>query len=169
MAALPLSDKEQFFFFATDHGGKLIQIADPLPPPREVLPGNADLEFLDLFKGELAGMRRDPFNIPFLNLVYSGLLDADTVEVLFNNVLLGYLDPTLSDMAFAVPESLLLLSNEILVRNNGVTAMTILDKTFYTGGINNNPFHVIPEPAALALFGSGVVVLVVRMRRKPRC
>ncbi len=159
-----MNDKEQFLFFASNHGGTQTDIKAESTPPTPVEPGNTDIEYLDLFEGELAGMFGQYDNVPTLSIDYSPLDVTASVTVSINDYLLGSLDPFQTTTLFEVPESWLSLNNVIEIDNSlNLSSFDIYSKVFSTGGIDMNPIR-IPESATVVLLAVACVCLAGRRR-----
>ncbi len=169
---LPLDENEQFLFYASDHGGQSIDIDINRQRPQNILPGQQDVELVALADSVIFGMLNDFDNVPTLTVDYSGVTAADKVSVLLNNVFLGFLDPSTGETeeVFVVPENVLGLSNQLVIDDQDQSVVSVFNKSFYTGGVNNDP-PTIPEPAAFFIWvGLGVAgfsTCAWRRRQRP--
>lgn len=160
---LPLNSNEQFFFYSTDHGGSRTHIMALTSTPTQVDAGTHDLEYFILEAGELLGIELGESTFPTLDVDYFGVTTPNTNAVFLNDVFLGYLDPSLTNMAFIVPISVLGLSNTVQIDNNDSTEFFLLHKSFFTGAIDN--LNAVPEPSSLTLIFFGVVGFGLLRRR----
>jgi hypothetical protein len=162
-----INKDEQFFFYATDHGG-----LTAVPPglPKRVPGKTKDIETFSLESLILDAIAYTVDNIPTLRLDYSDLLSSD-VFVEFNDFLLGALDPSAAMMEFSLPESIIGLENIIEVRNESDFDFNLLNKEIFTGGNDTLELVVVPEPSGLAIFVMGVLGCLLWRKRKPspRC
>ncbi|HET7874011.1 MAG TPA: hypothetical protein VFN71_00695 [Methylomirabilota bacterium] len=155
-----LGPKEEFFFFAADHGDYR---KDMMDQPRGLAPGASDLEALELTSDALWALLADPGNVPVLHLEYSGL--TAPVPVYFNDFFLGDLLPSSSVADFTIPEFLLGLSNAVRIDNTSPDSFTLLAKVFESGDVGDWDVSV-PAPSALALVVAGGLALLARTRRR---
>lgn len=152
---------EQFFFYSTDHGQLTTTM---LPAPVKVSGGASDVEALAVSAGELEGMQLDAFNVASLTVQYSAL--SDYAPVSFNGVLLGQLDPSLTEMTFNIDESFIGLLNSVSIANLGSSDF-MLEGKFFTGGAIAT-YVPIPEPSTWVLLCLGFAALGVRGARAKR-
>lgn len=138
-----LDPNEQFFFYASDHGGLLTEIVPPFPSFDPVpLPAGGEISFpFWLDRGELLGMALQFDNVPVLTVEYAVPAENTEVIVKINDDYLGNLDPTVSSIEFDVDEYNLWCSNELVFHNSGSTDITIISATFSIGSIDTNPLR----------------------------
>jgi len=136
-----LDPNEQFFFYASDHGGVVTEVVPPLD--LIPLPAGSEINFpFVLDRGELLGMALQSDNVPILAVEYAVPAENTEVVVKINGDYLGNLDPTVSSIEFDVDEDNLWCDNELVFYNSGSTDITILSATFSIGSIDTNP---LPE------------------------
>jgi len=150
-----MNDTEQFFFYATDHGGT---DTDIVKTPKSITAKSASVDPLDLFPGELQGMLQQSDNVPMLTVAYTGL-PGSCASVLFNGLPLGALDPMMASMDFVVPEDIMDLYNEVVIFNDCDDPFTLDSLSFFTGGIDRHPpFPAIFE-AKIAAEGTPIILI----------
>jgi hypothetical protein len=160
---LPLSTNEQFFFYASDHGGTMTDILPATNVPRTITPGFKDFEPFSLAYGELQGIQYGGTTLPTLDIDYFGVTLANTNAVFLNGNFLGYLDPAFTNMVFTVPVAALALGNIVEIDNNDLSAIDIRGKRFFTGAITT--LEGVPEPATCSMLILGSGLLGLRRRR----
>ncbi len=155
-----MNPNEQFLFYSTGHGSLTTALLDA---PKQIPGQTVDVEFFDLFPGELEGMAFQLDNEPMLSLSYSELIDP--AGVYFNNSFLGTLDPGFSFREFLVPEYLIGLQNEVRIDNFSGHDFLLEGKEFYTGAID---LVIVPEPGSFLLFTVGIIGLGFKLRPRRR-
>lgn len=155
-----MNPNEQFFFYSTDHGGHQVE----KPQPRRVGSNTNHRDTFEVPEGVQTAMLTDINNEPTLSIDYSGVTIPGAVPVLWNNSLLGYLDPSTSQMEFPIPESLISLENMFEVVNNTPTDILLERCVFDSGGIGSDMI-TIPEPASVLALLTGVGGLLLKRKK----
>ena len=135
-----LNTNEQFFFYASNHGGVETDPVDTATP----VPGNGGSlnAGLSLSVGEVRGMLGQSDNQPLVTVDHQGGVGTGTVDVLVNGTLVGSLGGGTGGIEeFPVAEGLLnmLGANQLSLVNNDPSTLTVNRLSFFTGGIDMNP------------------------------
>lgn len=138
---------EQFLFYASGHGTAHISARRPLDgasgssssPSSDILPPGGQLqESIPLSPGMLDGLLHYNSTAPSLAISYTGSLDSSTaVSVTMNSVLLGHLQPGMSQVTFNLTPTLALLNNQVVLTSTNSVAITINQEELSLGNINN--------------------------------
>jgi hypothetical protein len=153
---------DQFFFYATDHGGNTAIAFGG----RVGGAGGPAGTFLipTIAPGTLHAMEQSGDNVPTLAVDFSGL--NGSAEVLIGTHLVG----TFSDFTglngqrvFTLDESWLTADNVVSIRSLSGGDFNIDQIEFFTGGIGE--IQSVPEPAAAGLFLLGLAFLTACRRR----
>lgn len=152
---------DQFFFYASDHGGNSAVGGGGMIPGAGGPPGA--LPPMTVSPGMNQEMRGQPENVPTLSLDYSMLVSGTNAEVYWNDCLLGnltYGGASSGSVTLAIDEDCILDgSNEISLSTLSGSGFEITESTFFTGAMNDIP--PILAPAVPALSGSSLVVLAL--------
>jgi len=155
-----MNPNEQFVFYSTDHGGHQVE----KPQPRRVGSNTNHRDTFEVPEGVQTAILTDINNQPTLSIDYTGVTMTGAVPVMWNGSLLGYLDPSTSQMEFPIPESLISLENMFEVVNNTPTDIILNRCLFDSGGIGSDMI-LIPEPASLMALFIGIVGLALKRRK----
>jgi hypothetical protein len=157
---LAVTAQDEFFFYASDHGGNSAVGGGGLVPG---IGGPATIP-ITLNPGMMQGMDFQSDNVPTLTVDYSGLTGA--ADVFWNGALLGSLNSLQTTLEFPIPESSIQLTNTVSIENHSGLPFQINQTRFFTGAINDNPSS-IPEPTSLLLVAALGSAVLTCSRRKP--
>ena len=108
-----------FLFYATGHGDDILKA---YTSSLVIQPGHSAFEAFDNNNPwTLTSLKSDPV----LELQYSGVVASNTVQVLWNNVSLGYLQPGETIEDFNLPAADILTSNDLTVQNTGSATVVV--------------------------------------------
>ncbi len=156
---------DQFFFYATDHGGNT-QVVGPgagggLIPGAGGPPGTTSP--IQISPGVMTGMTLDPTAIPTITLDYS-MTANDDAEVLINGNDIGDITAGSNTATLEIPDSDLVAGSDSLqLQTITGPSFTFDDATFFSGADNT---LVVPEPATFGLLSMISLTLLARRRAR---
>jgi hypothetical protein len=156
---------DQFFFYATDHGGNTAVVGPGagggLIPGAGGPPGTTSP--IQISQGDSVAMGLDPQATPTLTINYT-MTSPGSAEVLVNGNDIGNIYSGSSSATLAIPDSDLQPGNDSVQFDTlSGPSFQVTGETFFSGAFDT--LVPVPEPATLAVVAISGITLLARRRR----
>ncbi len=179
MKSFNLTNKSEFVFYATDHGGTVVPVKTA---PSKVDKNSPDVEDFSLDPNSVADIDDDTYTgesddsglglsfnpyAPYVEVDYDSVDADNTAAVYAGSDFLGYLPSADTSIDFNIPYGDVGASDEISVVDNG-DPFNLDGESFYGGAeAGDLPPEDVPEPSGKVLIGAAPALLLCCRRRRP--